>query len=82
MPELRISDIPAVAPGQGRRVEVTWRDGPARRAAVAETGDETEGRDGELVRWYLEDYAESSADPAPALAASAERMHAGAECPV
>jgi hypothetical protein len=37
--ELRIFDIPGAA-GQGRRVEVTWRDGrAASRIAVAEFGD-------------------------------------------
>src|ERR1700722_8003382 len=35
MPELRISDIPRLPHG-GRRVEVTWQDGPARRAATIE----------------------------------------------
>jgi tetratricopeptide (TPR) repeat protein len=81
MPELRISDSPRL-PGQGgRRVEVTWQDGLARRAATAEIGAGTDERDGELARWYLEDYAESPADPAPALAASAEGLLArdGAE---
>ncbi len=58
MPELRISDIPAAVPGQSRRVEVTRQDGPARRVAVAEFGGGADGRDGALVRWYLEDYAE------------------------
>ncbi len=37
VPELRISDVPA-GPGGGRRVEVTWQDGAARRVAVAEFG--------------------------------------------
>jgi tetratricopeptide (TPR) repeat protein len=81
MPELRISDIPRL-PGQGgRRVEVTWQDGLVRRAATAEIGAGADERDGELARWYLEDYAESPADPAPALAASAEGLLArdGAE---
>jgi tetratricopeptide (TPR) repeat protein len=81
MPELRISDSPRL-PGQGgRRVEVTWQDGLARRAATAEIGAGPDERDGELARWYLEDYAESPADPAPALAASAEGLLArdGAE---
>jgi tetratricopeptide (TPR) repeat protein len=73
MPELRISDVPATG-GRGRRVEVTWQDGPARRVAVAEFGGTADDRDGELLRWYLEDYAESPADPAPALAASAEKV--------
>lgn len=73
MPELRISDVPATG-GRGRRVEVTWQDGPARRMAVAEFDGTADDRDGELIRWYLEDYPEAPADPAPALAASAERV--------
>jgi hypothetical protein len=54
--ELRISDIPA-GPGGGRRVEVMWQDGPTRRVAVAEVASPSDERDGERVRWYLEDYA-------------------------
>jgi tetratricopeptide (TPR) repeat protein len=70
--ELRISDIPGSA-GQARRVEVTWRDGRAApRVAVAEFGDASDTGDGERIRWYLEDYAEFPAYPAPELAASAE----------
>jgi len=70
--KLRINDIPASA-GQGRRVEVTWEDGRAApRVAVAELGDAPGEGDGERIRWYLEDYAEFPADPAPALAAAAE----------
>jgi tetratricopeptide (TPR) repeat protein len=76
MPELRFSDVP-VASGSGRRVEVTWRDGLESQLAVAEFGDGADARDGELVRWYLEDYAESPANPAPALATSAENLLAG-----
>src|SRR6266568_3627330 len=70
--KLRINDIPASA-GQGRRVEVTWEDGRAApRVAVAELGDAPGEGDRERIRWYLEDYAEFPADPAPALAAAAE----------
>jgi tetratricopeptide (TPR) repeat protein len=78
--ELRISDIPGSA-GQGRRVEVTWQDGAARRVAVAEFGDPPDAGDGERIRWYLEDYAEFPAVPAPALAEAAEARlaRAGAE---
>ena len=71
MAELRISDIPA-GPDGGRRVEVIWRDGAARRSAVAELGPAPDNRDGERIRWYLEDYAEFPADPAPAIARDAE----------
>lgn len=73
MPELRIRDVPG-APGQGRRVEVTWQDGLSRQVAVTEIDTQADRRDRELVRWYLEEYAEYPADPAPALAASAEGL--------
>jgi tetratricopeptide (TPR) repeat protein len=70
--KLRINDIPASA-GQGRRVEVTWEDGRAApRVAVTEFNDAPDMGDGERIRWYLEDYAEFPADPAPALAQAAE----------
>jgi hypothetical protein len=69
--ELRISDIPGGAAGR-RRVELTWQDGAARRAAVAEVAGLPGGGEGERVRWYLEDYAEFPADPAPAIAREAE----------
>jgi tetratricopeptide (TPR) repeat protein len=78
--KLRINDIPASA-GQGRRVEVTWDDERAApRVAVAEFGDPP-GGGGEQIRWYLEDYAEFPADPAPAIAREAETQlaRAGAE---
>ena len=70
MPVLRISDVPLG--GSTRRVEVTWQDGAARRAAVATFGYRADGREAEQVRWYLEDYPEFPADPAPVLAAAAE----------
>jgi hypothetical protein len=71
MAKLRINDIPASA-GQGRRVEVTWEDGrTAPRVAVAEFDDAPDEGDGERIRWYLEDYAEFPADPAPLLARAA-----------
>ena len=71
MAELRINDIPA-GPGGGRRVEVAWQEGRARRVAVAEFDPPPGGGGGERVRWYLEDYAEFPADPAPAIAREAE----------
>jgi tetratricopeptide (TPR) repeat protein len=74
--ELRISDIPA-GPGGGRRVEVTWQEGRARRVAVAEFDPPADAGGGERVRWYLEDYAEFPADPAPVIAAEAEAQLAG-----
>lgn len=72
MPELRISDILAGV-GGGHRVEVTWQDGLARRVAVAEFARLGDEPDKELIRWYLEDYAEFPAVPAPAIAQDAER---------
>jgi tetratricopeptide (TPR) repeat protein len=78
--ELRISDFPA-GPAGARRVQVMWQDGAERRAAVAQFGDPPEEGGREQVRWYLEDYAEFPADPAPAVAAEAEAelARAGAE---
>ena len=68
---LRISDLPPGSSGL-RRVEVLWQEGAARRVAVAEFGDAPGAGDGEQIRWYLEDYAEFPADPAPAIAREAE----------
>ena len=70
VPVLRVSDVPLDS-GR-RRVEVTWQDGAARRVAVATFDYQADGREAEQVRWYLEDYPEFPADPAPALAAAAE----------
>ena len=75
--KLRINDIPPSA-GRGRRVEVIWEDErTAPRVAVAEFGDAPDAGDGERIRWYLEEYAEFPADPAPVLAADAETLLAG-----
>ena len=74
MPVLRISDVPLDG---RRRVEVTWHDGLVPQKAVATFAYQAGDQDGEKVRWYLEDYAEFPADPAPALAASAEQVLAG-----
>jgi tetratricopeptide (TPR) repeat protein len=74
--ELRIGDFPA-GPAGGRRVQVTWQDGAARRLAVTEFGDPPEEGGAERVRWYLEEYAEFPAEPAPTLAADAEARLAG-----
>ena len=67
---LRINDVPLG--GGGRRVEVMWQDGAARRVAVAEMAGLPGEGDKERVRWYLEDYAEFPADPASAIARQAE----------
>jgi CHAT domain len=74
--ELRINDIPG--PAGGRRVEVTWQERAGRRVAVAEFSAPSGERDEERVRWYLEDYAEFPADPAPAIAREAEEQLARA----
>src|SRR5215472_3244757 len=78
--ELRIGDFPA-GPAGGRLVQVVWQDGAVRRAAVAQFEDRPQGGDDERIRWYLEEYAEFPADPAPVLAADAETLLAvaGAE---
>jgi tetratricopeptide (TPR) repeat protein len=70
--ELRISDLSG-QPGGWRRVRVSWREERGLpREAEAEFADLSDDGDGERVRWYLEDYAEFPADPAPALAREAE----------
>ena len=72
MAELRISDVPA-GPGDARRVRVSWRDsGTLPREAEAVFTVPSDDGNGERVRWYLEDYAEFPADPAPAIAREAE----------
>ncbi|HEY1347387.1 MAG TPA: hypothetical protein VGF54_20560, partial [Streptosporangiaceae bacterium] len=72
MGELRISDVPA-GTGGGRRVRVSWREEAALpREAEAVFTAPSGNQDGERVRWYLEDYAEFPADPAPAIAREAE----------
>jgi tetratricopeptide (TPR) repeat protein len=77
---LRVSDVP-LGGGAHRRVEVTWQDGAARRVAVSSFYFRAGDQDAEKVRWYLEDYPEFPADPAPVLAAAAEQVLAetGAE---
>jgi tetratricopeptide (TPR) repeat protein len=69
-PLLRISDVPFG--GGSRRVEVSWQDGAARRAAISAFAYQVDPAEAEKVRWYLEDYAEFPADPAPSLAREAE----------
>jgi hypothetical protein len=59
-----------------------WQDGAARRVAVAEVAGLPGDGEGERVRWYLEDYAEFPADPAPVIAreAGAQLAQAGEGC--
>ena len=70
---LRINDVPL---GEGgRRVEVTWQDGPHRQVAVSTFPHRAEAdANAEKVRWYLEDYAEFPDEPAPRLARDAEAI--------
>ncbi len=70
-PVLRISDVPL---GGQRRVEVSWQDGPARQVAASVFTYQVGGADAEKVRWYLEEYAEFPADPAPRVALEAESV--------
>ena len=70
---LRINDVPLGDHGR-RRVEVSWQDGPARQVAVSTFTYQVAEADAEKVRWYLEDFAEFPADPAPRLALEAESV--------
>ncbi len=49
-----------------------WQERAGRRLAVAELAGVGGEQDRELIRWYLEDYAEFAAEPAPAIARDAE----------
>ena len=72
-PVLRLVDRPSA--GGRRTVAVTWQ--PARRTA-RETSVEVDltidPGVAEKVRWYLEDYGEFPAEPAPAIAAETEEI--------
>jgi hypothetical protein len=71
MPVLQVNSIRLDA-GR-RRVEVVWRqDGSAPQAVVSTFAYQVGEQDAEKIRWYLEDYPEFPADPAPVLAADAE----------
>lgn len=72
MAELRITDLSG-QPGGRRRVRVRWQDGRALpREAEAVFESPLGARDGERIRWYLEEYPEFPADPAPTIAAETE----------
>src|SRR5579863_3127877 len=74
MPVLQVTDLPVG--GDRRQVKVTWQDGASRRAATSAFSYQVGDQEAEKIRWYLEDYAEFPADPAPVLAADAEtRLH-------
>jgi tetratricopeptide (TPR) repeat protein len=68
---LRIDDVQL---GGQRRVEVSWQDGPGRQVAASVFTYRVDGADAEKVRWYLEEYAEYPADPAPRVALEAESV--------
>ncbi|HTS98956.1 MAG TPA: tetratricopeptide repeat protein [Streptosporangiaceae bacterium] len=70
-PVLRITDVPL---GGQRRVEVSWQDGPVRQVAASVFTYQVGGADAEKVRWYLEEYPEFPADPAPQVALEAESV--------
>jgi hypothetical protein len=71
MPVLQVNSIQLDA--GGRRVEVVWRqDGLAPQSAVSTFAYQVDEPDAEKIRWYLEDYPEFPAYPAPLLAADAE----------
>jgi tetratricopeptide (TPR) repeat protein len=70
MPVLQVTDVPVG--GDRRQVRVTWQDGAARRAATSAFSYRVGEQEAEKIRWYLEDYPEYPADPAPVLAADAE----------
>jgi tetratricopeptide (TPR) repeat protein len=71
MPVLQVNSIQLDA-GR-RRVEVVWRqDGAGPRSAVSTFAYQVGEQDAEKIRWYLEDYLEFPAHPAPDIAADAE----------
>src|SRR5215831_15026836 len=71
MPVLQVNSIQLDA-GR-RRVEVAWRqEGAGPRSAVSTFAYQMGEQDAEKIRWYLEDYLEFPADPAPIVAADAE----------
>ncbi|HEV2253432.1 MAG TPA: tetratricopeptide repeat protein [Streptosporangiaceae bacterium] len=71
-PVLRINDV--ALRGGNRRVAVEWQDDRGRRAAVAEFAFAADPVERQKIRWYLEDYPQFTADPAPQLAREAEAI--------
>ena len=76
MPVLQVSDISL---DNGRhRVAVTWQqEGSAPRAAASAFTYQVIDQDAEKIRWYLEDYPEFPADPAPVLAVPRRQRQIG-----
>ena len=72
VPVLRFNDVPLG--GGRRRVEVAWQDDMARQVAVSLFDYQVSEAEAEKVRWYLEDYPEFPAHPAPRVAVDAESV--------
>src|SRR5689334_4170573 len=70
---LRLVDRPAPGAVETRAVTVVWQTpGYAPRQVTVTVAVTVDDSLAELVRWYLEEYAEFPSDPAPALAVRAE----------
>ncbi len=70
---VRLVDRPH--PGGQRTVVVSWQaPGVAPREATTKVSVQVDPGVAEKLRWYLEDYAEFPADPAPAIAAETEQI--------
>jgi hypothetical protein len=62
-------------PGGRRTVVVSWQaPGVLPREATTEVSVQVDAGVAEKLRWYLEDYAEFPADPAPMIAAETEQI--------
>ena len=75
MPTLRLTQ--STAGDERIRIEAALEDGPLRQVAVAEFTSLITPQDREDLRWYLEDYLQHDADPAPEIAARIETRIAG-----
>ena len=60
--------------GDRRKVTVEWTSGSMLSHEADDLDLPVDGAESEKVRWYLEDYAEFPAEPAPAVARDAERV--------
>src|SRR3712207_5141617 len=71
---LRLVDRPLPGPGSRHRVVVSWQS-PRMipREATVELDFPLDPAAAERLRWYLEDYGEFRADPAPTIASTTER---------
>ena len=77
MPVLRIAQQRGDAPHR-YRIEITATDIPnfAPLQFSRDIAFELTPQDGERIRWYLEDYLQFDADPAPQIARSVEALMA------